>query len=919
VAFKSLIDRLRSKPEWQHDDPAIRAEAVLRLPSTETDLLAQIAREDAHARVRRAAARKLADVALLGRLAKDDADEGVRSEAATRLVALAVHSHEEGQATGALALITEARHLGEAAKLAALETVRRAAVDRITDARILATVVREASDPETKLLALSRIDDSATLASLAQKTDVRAVALAAVERLLEAAALEAVAARGKVPAAAKRARARLAELPGAGEPAAASPLPAPVPASAGDDEAERAAYERERERLLRETAAHDAAVAARVGLCEKLEGVGGSDAREAVEQARTAWASLPDLAGDAAAELQRRFEAAAREAAARQDAFVAAEARRGELEGVLARAEAAVEVSDLEASIAAFEAERTAWTTRATPGATPADLQGRWDTALTKLDARRGEARAAEAQRAADNAARLARLASTLESLAKAGSLSLRDADHAVRDARAALESPGPFPSKREREALLARLEAGKKALLPRLQELREEAEWKRWANVDVQEELCRRAEALREEKDFEKAAAALRDLDARWKQAKEAPKDKAEAFWTRFKAARDEVRSRCDAYFAKKAEELAQNLAKKEDLCVRAEALSESTDWLKSAEALKALQAEWKEVGPTTHATSKAVWERFRKACDRFFVRRDEDRTKRREDWKKNLEQKRELCAKAEALADSSDWDTAAAEIKKLQADWKQVGPVKASDSEAIWQRFRAAADRFFDRYKHRDELADHAAAEAREAICVEAEALLSAEADGLAEKVHALQASWRQAPAVSPRRSEDLVARFQRAIGAVVEAQPAAFAGTDLDPEAALARLEKLCAKAEAALASARPADSTGVSALDLAARLREALAANTMGGQAAAEAKWREATAEVEAARAAFARLGPLPGSRGQELRARFEQACTAFFAARPALSEPAAPAAREDRPRRDRPRGPRPRSEARPRSG
>jgi hypothetical protein len=89
--------------------------------------------------------------------------------------------------------------------------------------------------------------------------------------------------------------------------------------------------------------------------------------------------------------------------------------------------------------------------------------------------------------------------------------------------------------------------------------------------------------------------------------------------------------------------------------------------------------------------------------------------------------------------------------------------------------------------------------------------------------------------------------------------------------------------------------------------------------MGGQAAAEAKWREATAEVEAARAAFARLGPLPGSRGQELRARFEQACTAFFAARPALSEPAAPAAREDRPRRDRPRGPRPRSEARPRSG
>ncbi len=183
-------------------------------------------------------------------------------------------------------------------------------------------------------------------------------------------------------------------------------------------------------------------------------------------------------------------------------------------------------------------------------------------------EARRHEAREAEAQRAKDNRARLAELAQRLEGLVKTEALTLRDADRAVRDARTAVDEPGPLPSKHDKDALLGRIEAARKALFPRLKDLREEAEWKHFANVDVQEELCRKAEALKETEDFEKAAEQLRDLDARWKQAREAPKDQAEALWTRFKAARDEVRARCDAYFAKKAEELAQNLEKKEALC---------------------------------------------------------------------------------------------------------------------------------------------------------------------------------------------------------------------------------------------------------------------------------------------------------------------------------------------------------------
>ncbi len=73
----------------------------------------------------------------------------------------------------------------------------------------------------------------------------------------------------------------------------------------------------------------------------------------------------------------------------------------------------------------------------------------------------------------------------------------------------------------------------------------------------------------------------------------------------------------------------------------------------------------------------------------------------------------------RAEALAESTDWDQAAAEIKKLQAEWQTIGPVKKSKSEAVWQRFRGACDRFFARYAARHDTARAERVAAREAIC--------------------------------------------------------------------------------------------------------------------------------------------------------------------------------------------------------
>jgi len=904
TTLKTLIDRFRSKPDWQHADPAVRAEAVLRLPASDHEVLLAIAREDADGRVRRAALRKLADVAEIASIAASDTDAGVKDEAESRLAHLAIHEPAEATGREAVAHLREARHLAAVAKSAPLAGVREAAVRALGDPRALAAIVRECEDPGTRALALSRIEDTPTLLALALKSESKAIALGAVERLTDGDALRQVADKARSSAAARRARAKL-------EPSAAvSAAPAaPVPPPAFDDEAEHRAYEEARAAQAREAAARAEAVAAWNRLAESLETVEGEAAAAEVEKARAERQTLPAAPASEAAALEARLDAALAAAEARQAAHAAGLARRDTLVALADKAEALA--ADAATEHGAFVTLERQWA-EATAGADLPDVRARFQSAAAALRERFAAVRAERSQKDQEHLEKLAQLAARAEALvAKGVEAPLRDTDHVLREIREAVEHPGHFPSRKDRDAVLARLEAARKRLYPLLQQLREDAEWKRWANVNVQEELCAEMEALAGVEDLEKAAHEMRELDARWKQAKEAPKEKAEALWTRFKAAREQVRARTDAFFAKQSEELAANLAKKEALCERAEALAESTDWLKTAEELRKLQAEWKAAGPVPRAASQRVWERFRRPCDHFFTRWQEHRSQRTHEWADNLAKKEALCEKAEALRESSDWEVAAAELKRLQAEWRTIGAVKKARSEAVWQRFRAACDHFFDRYKNRDEHARLAVQAAREEIVGGLEALVPADGSAaeppadLAERLQAAQAAWRQAGSLPHDDLAAFEARFARARDAVVLAFPAALAGSDLDPEANRKKAEKLVTRAEAILADMAPAPASAqvVTAADLAARLRDALAQNTIGGQAAVEARWQSAGNELESLQAAWNRLGPLVGDEGRALAERFAKACQRFAQQRPRVERPAY----QDRPpRRDRDR-------------
>lgn len=236
-------------------------------------------------------------------------------------------------------------------------------------------------------------------------------------------------------------------------------------------------------------------------------------------------------------------------------------------------------------------------------------------------------------------------------------------------------------------------------ALIARLSVLEEQVKEHLHANVSRKESLVAKAQELAESSAWKATAEAFKALQVEWKAIGPVPKDLADGIWQTFRGAANRFFDRRKEHYAELDKQLQENLEKKEALCVRGEELSGSTDWKDTAEAFKALQQEWRAIGPVPRAKSDAVWQRFRGAANQFFERRKEHYRELERDQKENLRKKEALCVQAEELAGSTEWRSTVQAIKALQAEWKAIGPAPKSRSEAVWARFRGAIDQFFAR----------------------------------------------------------------------------------------------------------------------------------------------------------------------------------------------------------------------------
>ena len=310
---------------------------------------------------------------------------------------------------------------------------------------------------------------------------------------------------------------------------------------------------------------------------------------------------------------------------------------------------------------------------------------------------------------------------------------------------------------KRERAEYMSRLEAEREESLKKKKAIIEELK----ALVEGQE-------------DVSSQFTVFRELQNRWREAGPVPVQSyrdindtyqyyVEKFYDMVKINRD-LR---DLDFKK-------NLEAKEAFCAAAEKLAENENVVNAFHELQKLHEQWKEYGPVAKEKREEIWDRFKAATSVINKKYQAHFEGLKAQQEENLEKKKVLCEKLEEIAEreiknTADWNQLSKEIESLQAEWRTRGFATKKENQKIYDRFRAACDKFFERKReHYTTIKDSMSAnlEKKQAIIEQAEALKSStEWKKTADQLIALQKQWKEIGAVPRKKSEQLWKRFRAA----------------------------------------------------------------------------------------------------------------------------------------------------------
>ena len=221
--------------------------------------------------------------------------------------------------------------------------------------------------------------------------------------------------------------------------------------------------------------------------------------------------------------------------------------------------------------------------------------------------------------------------------------------------------------------------------------------------NLEMKTALCETVEKLQTEPDVISAFHQLQKLHQQWREIGPVAKELREDLWSRFKAASTIINKRHQEHFEGLKAKEQENLEAKTAICEQIEnidfpALKSFKDWEEKNKEVIALQDKWKTIGFAPKKSNVKIFERFRAACDVYFNRKSEFYKNIKDEMEKNLELKKVLCEKAEALKDSTDWKSTTEKMIALQKEWKTIGSVARKHSDTVWKRFITACDYFFE-----------------------------------------------------------------------------------------------------------------------------------------------------------------------------------------------------------------------------
>ena len=737
------------RPKWQNSDPEVRVQAVRDLGDHQSDVLAKVARSDKDARVRRAAIKRISDAHVLVSLANDESDDDLKKTAEEMAAKILLEAARKGGDEGLRALdhIKDVDALVEVAASAKTAGARAAALALLSTDEARASVVRHAEDATTRDAALDAIQDPALVRKLAVNETDKDAATAALTRLTDATDLEAVWRGARNKAVRKAARARLDALPSL----------------------ERAPQKKEASpEAMRE--------ARRVQLVRAVEKLIVRDDWDAVDkeldEARAGWAELGGAADDDAT-FETRFRRAEARVLENKSAWQAAQVealRRAEEERGADEKKAAEKARLAEERAREAEAEKVAAAARAA-GQTEAEAataKQREEERQQAAEARRERDRAkadADGARQAEAAARIAEIAARLEGLAATDDKKL--ADKELKEAQSVVQQLGPLP-REEGPALRARYDAARTRLVGRVRELDEAREWAQWANVAKLEAIIARVEKLRSETIAIEIAMAASTAPVAVAVEASAVNAAPEA--------NAPSTSAPDAITAEVSAPIAAAPAP-------AAATGPVLDLKKLAAEIKQAQADWKAIGGSGGPRgdrSQALWTKFKGICDELYARCQMHFASLDAERSENLKNKQRLVAEVEALVAGPPSKDVSDKIKMLQGEWKTIGHVPKAEADALWTRFRAACDQFFDRRKEHFEQLDEervANIKRKEELCALAESAAEAKDPKEAMRIiKNVQRDWKLVGRVPKAESDALWQRFKTACDKAFEAARAA-----------------------------------------------------------------------------------------------------------------------------------------------
>lgn len=323
-------------------------------------------------------------------------------------------------------------------------------------------------------------------------------------------------------------------------------------------------------------------------------------------------------------------------------------------------------------------------------------------------------------------------------------------------------------------------IESGFKALYLRFKKERAEynkkMEQEREENLKLKEAVIEDLKALIEkQEDVSATFPDFRDIQSRWREIGPVPlqnfRDLNDTYQFYVEQFYDKVQINRDM----RDLDFKKNLEAKEDFCEKAEKLSESENIVEAFKELQKLHESWKEYGPVAKEFREQIWERFKAATAVINKKYQGYFEAMKARQLENLEAKKKLCEKVEAIADkeditsSNDWNKLSKEIEDIQKEWRTIGSASKKESQNVYDRFRAACDKFFGKKREfysnfKDNM--NANLEKKLALIEQAEALkTSTEWKKTTDRFISLQKQWKEIGAVPRKKSEQLWKRFRAA----------------------------------------------------------------------------------------------------------------------------------------------------------